>query len=78
MPNISVNLSLQRLESLDSAAHADEANAETSAEDGKTVVATKRVENDLQVFSFNAYLLKETGHIKRDGGPAAGRTGGAN
>ena len=48
------------------------------SKDGKTVLAMNMVENELQVFSFTGYSLKETGRIKLDGGPAAGRTAGVN
>ena len=48
------------------------------SKDGKTVVAMNMVEKELQVFSFNGFALKETGRIKLDGGPAAGRIAGVN
>ena len=48
------------------------------SKDGKTVIAMNMIENDIQVFSFNGSSLQETGRIKLQGGPAAGRIAGVN
>ncbi|MEY4295076.1 MAG: hypothetical protein RLY82_764, partial [Pseudomonadota bacterium] len=48
------------------------------SKDGKTVIAMNMIENDLQVFNFNGSSLQETGRIKLQGGPAAGRVAGVN
>lgn len=44
--------------------------------DGRQIVVMNMVENELQVFSFDGTKLAETGRIKVNGGPAAGRVAG--
>ncbi len=48
------------------------------SKDGKTVLAMNMIENDVQTFAFDGSSLHETGRIKLNGGPAAGRTAGVN
>ena len=42
--------------------------------DGRTILVTNMVEKDVQVFAWDGSVLRETGRIKVNGGPAAVRT----